>query len=52
MLYVSVDQTGPADSDEEFREFLELDLENVHVAMNLVNHDEEAHMMSLSTSII
>ena len=40
MLYVSIDQTGPTGSDEEFREFLELDLEDVHVAVNLVNNDD------------
>ena len=34
-----------ADNDEELREFLELDLEEVHVAINLVN-DEEVNMMS------
>ena len=45
MLYVSVVQKGVADSDEEFREFLELDLEDVHVAINLVNSGEEVNMM-------
>ena len=47
MLYISIGQTGPADSDEEFMEFLELDLEDVHVAVNLINSDKEVNMMSL-----
>ena len=46
MLYVSVDQTRVADSDKELREFLEVDLEEVHVAITLVNNDEEVKMMS------
>ena len=46
MLYVSVDQRRVADSDGELREFLELDLEDVHVAINLVNCKEEVNMMS------
>ena len=46
MLYVSIDQTMPIDSDGEFREFLELDLEEVHVAVNLINNNDKANMMS------
>ena len=46
MLYVLVDQMRVANSDEELREFLELDLEDVHVAINLVNSDKEVNMMS------
>ena len=46
MLYISIGQTGPADSDEEFMEFLELKLEDVYVAVNLINSDEEVNMMS------
>ena len=34
MLYISVDQTRIADSDEEVKELLELDLEDVHFAIN------------------
>jgi hypothetical protein len=45
MLYVSVDQERAADNDEELKEFLELDLEDVHVT-NLVNSDKEVNMMS------
>ena len=45
MLYVSVDQQKAADNIEEFKEFLELDLENVHGAINLANSDEEVNMM-------
>ena len=37
MLYVSVDQERVADSDGELREFLEPDIEDIHVAINLVN---------------
>jgi hypothetical protein len=33
-------------SDEELKEFLKLDLEDVHVAINLVNSDEEVNMIS------
>ena len=40
MLLVSIDQKRVADSDEELREFLKLDLENGHVAINLVNSSE------------
>ena len=46
MHYVSVDQERAADSDKELKEFLELDLEDIHVAINLVNSDEEVNMMS------
>ena len=46
MLYVSIDRTIPIDRDGEFREFLELDLEVVHVAVNLINNDDEFNMMS------
>ena len=45
MLYVSVDQERAADNDEELKEFLELDLEDVHVT-DLVNSNEEINMMS------
>ena len=45
MLYVSVDQERAADNDKELKEFLELDLEDVHVT-NLVNSDKEVNMMS------
>jgi hypothetical protein len=48
MVYVSVDQTKVGDGDEELREFLDLDLEDVHVAINLVNSDKEVNM-TLST---
>ena len=43
ILYVSIDRKIPIDSDGEFREFLELDLEEVHVA---VNNNDKANMMS------
>ena len=46
ILYVSIDRKIPIDSDGEFREFLELDLEEVHVAVNLINNDDEVNMMS------
>ena len=46
MLCISIGQTGPVDSDEEFREFLELDLEDVLVAVNLINSDEKVKMIS------
>ena len=46
MLCVLVDQERVADSDEELQKFFELDLEDVHVAINLVNSGEEVNMMS------
>ena len=46
MLYVSIDKMGPDDSTAEFREILELNLKDAHVTVNLVNNDEEVHMMS------
>ena len=45
-FYVSVDQEKDVDHDDELEECLELDLEDVHVAINLVNCDEEVNMMS------
>ena len=44
MLYISVDQTTITHSDEEVTELLELNLEDVHVAINLVNNEEEVNM--------
>ena len=46
MLYVSFDQESSADNEEELKEFLEFDLEDVHVTINLSNSDEEVNMMS------
>ena len=43
MLYVSINRTMPINSDEDFREFLELDIEEVHVAVNLINNDNKAN---------
>ena len=45
MLCLSVDQERVGDSDEELKEFFELDLDDVHVAINLVNSGEEVNMM-------
>ena len=46
MLYVSVDQTRIDDRDDDLKELLEIDLEDVHVAINLVNSNEEVNMIS------
>ena len=46
MLYVSVGQTMIAAQDDVLRELLEIDLEDVHIAINLVNSDAEVNMMS------
>ena len=40
MLYVSIDRTVPIDSDEEFREFLELDIMLWDVIHKATQEDE------------
>jgi hypothetical protein len=44
--YVSVGQTTVADETDDLNQLLEVDLEVDHVAINLVNSDGEANMMS------
>ena len=46
MLYMSVVHPMIADGDDDLKELLEIDLEDVHVAINLVNSDKEVNMMS------
>ena len=46
MLYMSVGHPMIADGDDDLRELLEIDIEDVHVAINLVNSDKEVDMMS------
>ena len=46
MLYVSVGQTTIADKDGNLKQLLEVNLEIIHVAINLVNSAVEANMMS------
>ena len=45
MLYVSVGQEMTATQDDDHRELLEVDFEDVHVAINLVNSDAEVNIM-------
>jgi hypothetical protein len=45
LLFVSIDHTVPTNSEEKFREFLEINLIEVHVRMILINNDDDAIMM-------
>ena len=46
MPYISVNQTTVTDENEDVKELMGVDLEVVHIVINLVSSDADANMMS------